>query len=33
LQRDFLEILNTLCGRLNADAVALRTEVSQFIAK
>jgi hypothetical protein len=31
LQNHFLQLLNTLCNRLNADALALRTEVSQFI--
>ncbi len=31
LQGHFLQLLNTLCNRLNADALALHTEMSQFI--
>ena len=31
LQGHFLRLLNTLCNRLNADALALRTEISQFM--
>ena len=31
LQGHFLQLLNTLCNRLNADALALRTQVSQFM--
>ena len=31
LRSNFLQLLNTLCGRLSADALALRTHVTQFI--
>jgi hypothetical protein len=31
LQSHFLQLLNTLCNRLSAEALALRTEVSQFM--
>ena len=31
IQDHFLQLLNTLCTRLNSEALALRTEISQFI--
>src|SRR5438876_9291631 len=31
LRSHFLQLLNTLCKRLSADALALRTQVTQFI--
>lgn len=32
LQKNFLQLLNTVCNRLNADALALRAEVSQSLS-